>query len=109
MSNKATIAALNDELRTTLVRGGKTLLTNGVASLGAAHINRITQAVRAFSDFTGDNDPHNEHDFGAVDVDGDRFFWKIDYYDNRFEGGSENPADPTCTQRVMTIMFAHEY
>jgi hypothetical protein len=28
--------------------------------------------VRAFDVFTGDNDPHGEHDFGAVDEAGVR-------------------------------------
>jgi hypothetical protein len=27
-----------------------------------------------------DNDPHGEHDFGAFEHEGQRIFWKIDYY-----------------------------
>ena len=69
----------------------------------------VLTAVRQFSDFTEDNDPHKEHDFGAFEVDGERFFWKIDYYDLKLEGGSENPADPSLTTRVLTIMLASEY
>jgi len=36
--------------------------------------------VRAFDDFTDDNDTWGEHDFGSVDEGGVRCFWKIDYY-----------------------------
>ena len=65
--------------------------------------------VRSFSEFEPGNDPHEEHDFGAVEILGDRFFWKIDYYDRSFDYGSPNPADPAVTVRVMTIMRADEY
>ena len=40
---------------------------------------------------------------------GHTFFWKIDYYDKDTQRGSEDPADPEQTTRVMTIMFAEDY
>ncbi len=40
---------------------------------------------------------------------GEKVFFKIDYYDNKLELGSEDPADDSVTTRVMTVMFAHEY
>jgi uncharacterized protein DUF3768 len=45
--------------------------------------------VAKFSEFSADNDPHDEHDFGSLDVVGRKFFWKIDYYDKDLcSGGS---------------------
>lgn len=55
------------------------------------------------------NDPYGEHDFGKVVVNGVSCFWKISYYDNRLEYGSEDPANPDITTRVLTIMLTSEY
>jgi len=41
----------------------------------AAHRGNV---LRDFSDFTPDDEPYGEHDFGAFDLDGVRLFWKID-------------------------------
>jgi hypothetical protein len=69
----------------------------------------ILNQVRAFSAFTKENDPFNEHDFGAFEFDEDTIFWKIDYYDLSLTYGSDDPADPAKTTRVLTIMLASEY
>tara|TARA_Y100000815_G_C12948051_1_gene351839 strand:- start:59 stop:265 length:207 start_codon:yes stop_codon:yes gene_type:complete len=67
------------------------------------------KAVAEFNDFTSDNDPYGEHDFGTLTVGGRRINWKIDYYDNDLKYGSPDPADPSVTTRVLTIMLASEY
>ena len=59
--------------------------------------------------FDEGNDPHHEHDFGKIEVVGNEIFWKIDYYDKTMDNGSEDPADPSKTSRVLTIMLASEY
>ncbi|MDF3016237.1 MAG: hypothetical protein K0R44_1462 [Thermomicrobiales bacterium] len=49
------------------------------------------------------------HDFGALEVEGERLFFKIDYFDQTLSAHSPNPADETATKRVLTIMLAEEY
>ena len=48
--------------------------TAGVEALGPALVARVREEVRAFAAFTEDNDPHGEHDFGSLEVDGRRLF-----------------------------------
>lgn len=107
-SQTTRIRELNDSFRKTLA-GGQTVFTSGVSALGVAFSAEALTAVRSFDAFTPDNDPYEEHDFGAVTVDGKKLFWKIDYYDLSRRFGSEDPADPAQTARIMTIMLAEEY
>lgn len=102
------IRELNDRFRTTLT-GGQVYMTVAIGALAPEARDRVIRCVTAFTDFTPDNDPHGEHDFGSFEVEGQMFFWKIDYYDRRLKYGSEDPADPTKTTRVLTILLAEEY
>jgi|SRR6266849_4581898 len=102
------IRELNDAFRTTL-RGGRVVMTSGVAELPDCVKSEALMQVASFSDFAPENDPHGEHDFGSFIVAGRKFFWKIDYYDERWEFGSEDPSDPKNTTRVLIIMLAEEY
>ena len=102
------IRDLNDWFRCTL-EGGAVVLTAGVIALGGEAQARIIKAVRTFDDFTPDNDPHGEHDFGSLEVDGERIFFKLDYYDLTRAMHSEDAADASKTERVLTIMLASEY
>lgn len=70
---------------------------------------RILSCVREFNDFSPDNDPYGEHDFGSFDYKGNKIFWKIDYYDKNLRFCSDDPANETKTARVITIMLADEY
>lgn len=107
-SDAKTIAILNDALRTTFLTG-RVMMTAGIRGLDSATQSKIVEGVQTFQTFTPDNDPHGEHDFGSLTVDGHKVFWKIDYYDKAMEYGSEDPTDPAKTTRVLTIMLAEEY
>ncbi|MCL1892433.1 MAG: DUF3768 domain-containing protein [Alphaproteobacteria bacterium] len=107
-----TTQELNDQLRRNIFspgRLGKVVLTAGVSGLPLIEQIILLKQVQRFDDFTEDNDPHGEHDFGKVDYKGERYFWKIDYYNSDLTGGSNNPADPSITCRILTIMRADEY
>ena len=103
------IRDLNDGFRKTLDPAlGRVMLTAGVDALPSEVRALAIQKVPAFDNFAAGNDPHGEHDFGSFDLAGDKFFWKIDY-DPTLESGSEDPADPAKTTRVLTLMLAAEY
>lgn len=107
--HEPSISDLNDALRSQ-GEWGQIYITQGVKGLREEVKAQVIQRVRIFDDFTEDNDPNEEHDFWSVEVNGEKFFWKIDYYskDNP-SSGSEDPANPDVTKRVMTIMRASEY
>jgi hypothetical protein len=88
---------------------GRIIQTEGIRALSPADQSSIREKVERFDNFTPDNDPFQEHDFGSFEHDGERIFWKIDYYDRTLTKGSEDPSDPARTTRVLTIMLATEY
>lgn len=96
------VSDLNDRFRE---RGFNVLLTGGVRSV--TDLNGLMEAIRGYSNFNEDNDPWLEHDFGKLDWNGDKIFWKIDYYNEEMTEW-EDPLSPEC-HRVMTVMLANEY
>ena len=109
----ARIAAQNDLFRNSLgstpLLNGTVVVTAGVIARGGQFHAAAMQTVVWFSVFTEDNDPYGERDFGAFEIDGIKLFWKVDLYDPDLRFGSEDPADPEVTQRVLTILLASEY
>lgn len=105
----------NDAFRTRTgdIPKGQFVTTMGINALGDTAPIEILRKVAAFDEFGPDNDPHHEHDFGTFPfVVGDtehQINWKIDYYDNALEYGSEKPDDLTQTRRVMTVYLAEEH
>lgn len=102
------VRELNDRLRTQGLGQGSIMLTIGIQGLGGEFAALAVKAVRDFDDFSEDNDPWGEHDFGAIAVEGEKVFFKIDYYNLDLTAGSDNPANEGCTHRVLTIMLASE-
>ena len=98
----ASVAVLNDRFRRS---GFGIVLTYGIQALN--NLDELLGKVRMFNDFNEDNDPYGEHDFGSVRWEGEKVFWKIDYYDQNLEFGTD-PLNPDC-KRTMTVMLADEY
>jgi hypothetical protein len=101
------IRTLNDELRQRLLGGGA-VMTPGIAALGPP-VHRLIQTIALFDDFCTENDPYGEHDFGSFRFEGKNVVFKIDYYDKELSHRSADPADPSMTERIITIMLAEEY
>ncbi|MCP4408264.1 MAG: DUF3768 domain-containing protein [Gammaproteobacteria bacterium] len=103
------ICRLNDAVRAGRRKDGTVVITAGVQALGQDFITEASKAVAAFDDFHADNDPHAEHDFGALTVQAEKLFFKIDYYDLNLSAHSPDASDPSVTKHVLTIMLASEY
>lgn len=107
-SSMERIRALNDSFRTTFV-GGAVMLSEGVESLDEETRRRLLERVRDFNKFEEGNDPFQEHDFGAIDLEGNRYLFKLDYYDRKCRSHSPDPANPDVTTRILTVLKAEEY
>lgn len=116
------IAKLNDRARQAMGIACRAMATEGFRSLPQADQSCVRELIETFDAWSEGNDPYAERDFGAIYQDArghwtttkpermrETVFWKIDAYDRALEFGSEDPADPSVTQRVLTIMLASEY
>jgi Protein of unknown function (DUF3768) len=108
-TSQMTIAELNDHFRQHNLGFGQVRITPMVEMMPIEHREALLAMVRSFNDFNEDNGPYAEHDFGTVEFEGKKYFWKIDYYaDSSYEYGTEDPSSPS-TRRVMTVMHSSEY
>ena len=116
------IARLNDRARQAMGLACIAVATEGFRALAPQDQSAVRELIENYDAFTPDNDPHGERDFGAIyqGIDGcwtterlekrrQTVFWKIDCYDRELQFGSEDPANPAITRRVLTIMLAEEY
>jgi hypothetical protein len=85
------------------------VITQGGLTCDPLTVAQLLIAVEDFDDFTADNDPYGEHDFGSFNYAAETIFWKFDYYDVDLQMHSPDPSDPAVTARVLTIMLADEY
>lgn len=102
------IARLNDQLRKEQT-GGTIMLTRGVMDTPGFNPSELAERLAAYDAFDADNDPHGERDFGDLSLWGADLLWKVDYYDRDLRFGSDDPADPAVTSRVLTVMLAGEW
>jgi len=113
----AVIAEQNDRFRKTwgadFTVPGRIVMTRGVADLGYAEQAQIMQAVQQYNDFTEDNDPYGQHDFGVFTIQSQgkplKLYWKIDLYDRDYTYGAVMPTSLADTRRVLTVLFPSDY
>jgi hypothetical protein len=89
---------------------GRLLFSRYVADRGGLFGMKCINALAAYDGWNEDNDSHGEADMCTLTVEGEKVWAKMDYYDKDDQNyGSENPADPTKTLRVCTILFPDEW
>lgn len=113
------IAAQNDAFRKSACLGimpeqsipGRMVVTPPLMEAGDGFMAEAVKAAGEYERFDPEDDPDGWHDFGAVDVRGEKVFWKIDLYeaDSDFRYGAEAPDNPATTMRVLTIMMARDW
>ena len=108
MPRAEVIARLNDRLRKTGA-GGTMMITQGVKRITGFDPATLAEAIASYDAFDADNDPHGERDFGDLTLFGHDLLWKIDYYDRNLTYGSDDPANPQVTHRVLTVMLASDW
>ena len=83
-------------------------VTRGVHYLPPDAKMQILHAVQNYNDFTKDNDPYGEHDFGEVELPNlPKVYWRIAYYeDATLQWGAAEPAEKCY--RLLTILLADE-
>lgn len=107
------IALLNDRCRLgqdptarlLVTRACLTTFASGSTEDGLGAQAALVSAVRAHQ-FTGAGAA--EKNRGRFSYRGIEVFFSIDYYDLNLNYGSEDPADPGATTRVLTIMVRED-
>ncbi|WP_298090851.1 DUF3768 domain-containing protein [uncultured Sphingomonas sp.] len=107
-------AALNDRVRQGLDPRARIVITAACAA-ALTDGDSLQETVRIYGDLLMAIDRCNfapdervERRRGEVTFRGRQIRFAIDYYDLSIEWGSENPADPEVTTRVMTIMLPED-
>lgn len=109
------IAELNSRCRHGLDRQARIVITANCLNTLAAGDDpekRILAQIKvrlALQNWQPPANDDGEHDFGILVVDDTKLFFKIDYYDRDLEHGSEDPANPEVTTRVLTVMLPDDY
>jgi hypothetical protein len=81
---------------------GKLMLIRTVADLPGEQLMQLLGSVAGFNQFTPGNDPHKEHDCATITLFGQRWIWKIDYYDEEIRAFGNSV-------HVLLIIRADEY
>lgn len=114
------IRSLNDTARQNAGLACGANMTIGFAALPDHDRHRAVRQIMVFDQFDEGNDPHGEHDFGAVyrlvsgewvqhrpqdeKLIAETVFWKIDLYEKAFvKGPPRRPAHPAANDPIADI------
>ncbi|MCC0018758.1 MAG: DUF3768 domain-containing protein [Hoeflea sp.] len=99
------VQTINDQFRQTFL-GGRVVMTASVAAMADNDRRTLLSRVRHFDEFTSENDPYGEHDFGSINLGECRYFWKIEYHDPTLTCGPSDASDMATTERALALMRA---
>jgi len=54
--------------------------TQGFHCLEPETQQKVFQQIQTYNDWDSGNDPYGEHDFGVIEADDEKFYFKIDYW-----------------------------
>ncbi len=109
------IARLNDAFRRSAMSSdskqefGQVVCTPSIVALHHDEVLSIRNMIKLFDDFNESNDPYGEHDFGSFTHKEEKVYWKIDYKDPNLEYQPEYLPQNHGENRILTIMFSHEW
>ena len=95
------LCLLNCNVRVDGVYGQLVFTRNAIDILGE-NLAVLLVAIAKFDEFNEGNDPHGEHDFGKIELFGETWFWKFDYYDRKLQYFGHEV-------HVLTVMNANDY
>ena len=113
------VADHNDQFRRRKCLGAKTtvqlqgliVMTHALAAMDPLFVHQARITIGRLHVFEADNDPDGFHDFGSVEIDGQKVWFKVDMYETgsgkRY--GAERPDNPVMTERVMTLMLPSDW
>ena len=109
----STVARHNEIFRLSMGRNpavlGRIRASLGVSDFGPDFVLAVLRGVRDFHEFTPENDPWMNRDFGDVTVGQTKVFWKIDLYDENYRYGTDDPENLAVTRRELNLFLAEEY
>lgn len=102
------IARLNDQLRKT-GQGGSIVITSNLRRVTGFDAGVLDSALANYEGFDAGNDPYGERDLEDLTLFGHNLMFKIDYFDLSLTYGSDDPANPSVTSRILTVMLASDW
>ncbi len=102
----AQIAEQNDLFRSSwplMPQLGRIKLSEDISAQSGEFQIACLEAVRAYSDFSSDNDPHGTHEAGSFEVFGKTLRFEIVLYDATYATEAADPLDLEKTRRILTI------
>jgi len=96
------IRALNDQFRKDF-KSSQVFLTLDIAQLGVDLLKRLTNEIKAYSDFKPSIDLEGQRSQGVLEIENHTIKWHIEYWDVDEEHTSPDPSNGILTTRTLTI------